>query len=79
MSDGICVGTVAVLGGVFVGGVIVYAFSKCTNTSLKTCATSKISTAAKKTSEVAAEAKRAFSQGFSKAYQGGQDEPETAS
>ena len=77
MSDGLSVGAIAVLGGVFVGSVAVYVVSKCKKTTLTTCVKRKAATVARKTSEMATEAKQAFSEGFTKAYHGARETPAT--
>ncbi len=78
MADGLSVGAAVVVGGVFVGSVIVYTVSKCKKTALTTCVKKKAATVARKTSEITTEAKRAFSEGFTKAYHGTQEAPATA-
>ena len=78
MADGLTIGTAAVLGGVFVGSVVVYTASKCTKTSLTTCIKRKAATVARKTSETASEAKRAFSEGFARGYRGDTKTPAMA-
>ena len=70
MSDGLTVGAVAVVGGVFVGSVVVYTVSRCKKTSLTTCLKKKTSAVAKKTSQVTADAKQGFLDGFTRAYHG---------
>ena len=78
MSDGLSVGAAVVLGGIFVGSVVVYTVSKCKKTSLTACIKRKTATVARKTSETTSEAKRAFLEGFAKAYHGDKETPATA-
>ncbi len=75
MSDGLTTGIAVVLGGIFVGSVIVYSVSKCKKTNLTTFVKKKTAAVARKTTQTAADAKQAFSQGFAQAYRGTKETP----
>ena len=78
MSDGLTTGVAVVLGGVFVGSVLAYSVSKCKKTNLTTFVKKKTAAVARKTTQTAANAKQAFSQGFAQAYHGTKETPVAA-
>ncbi len=66
MKEGLLIGGSIVVAGVFVG-FVAYRIAKKKNPKLLKNARKKVSNIGKKTSAIAAEAKRAFSEGFESA------------